>query len=133
VKAFAQERVKPLVQKMDEEAKMPRELVKECFDLGIMGIEIPTTRAAPAPRSSCRSWRSRAGQVDASVAVLGRRAEHAVQTTRSCAGARPAQQKKYFPRLAAEWVGAYALSEAAPAPTLSRWPAGPTTRATTTS
>jgi len=28
---------------MDEEARIPRELIDACFELGIMGIEIPET------------------------------------------------------------------------------------------
>jgi butyryl-CoA dehydrogenase/short/branched chain acyl-CoA dehydrogenase len=112
VKAFAQERVKPLVQKMDEEAKMPRELVKECFDLGIMGIEVPDEHGgAGATFFMSILAIEELAKVDASVAVLVD-----VQNT-LCNNAilrwgTPAQQKKYFPKLAAEWVGAYALSEA---------------------
>lgn len=112
VKAFAHERVKPLVQKMDEEAKMPRELVKECFDLGIMGIEIPDEHGgAGATFFMSILAIEELARVDASVAVLVD-----VQNT-LCNNAilrwgKPEQQKKYFPRLAAEWVGAYALSEA---------------------
>ncbi len=112
VKAFAQERVKPLVHKMDEEAKMPRELVKECFDLGIMGIEIPDDHGgAGATFFMSILAIEELARVDASVAVLVD-----VQNT-LCNNAilrwgTPEQQKKYFPKLAAEWVGAYALSEA---------------------
>jgi butyryl-CoA dehydrogenase/short/branched chain acyl-CoA dehydrogenase len=112
VKAFAQERVKPLVHEMDEEAKMPRELVKECFDLGIMGIEIPDQHGgAGATFFMSILAIEELAKVDASVAVLVD-----VQNT-LCNNAilrwgTPEQQKKYFPKLAAEWVGAYALSEA---------------------
>jgi short/branched chain acyl-CoA dehydrogenase len=112
VKAFAQERVKPLVHKMDEEAKMPRELVKECFDLGIMGIEIPDQHGgAGATFFMSILAIEELAKVDASVAVLVD-----VQNT-LCNNAilrwgTPEQQKKYFPKLASEWVGAYALSEA---------------------
>ena len=38
VRQFAEERVRPLVSKMDHEAKIPRELIDACFELGIMGI-----------------------------------------------------------------------------------------------
>ena len=41
VRQFAEERVRPLVSKMDKEAQIPRDLVDECFELGIMGVEIP--------------------------------------------------------------------------------------------
>src|SRR5207244_4646323 len=41
VREFADERVRPLVARMDEEERIPRELIDACFGLGIMGIEIP--------------------------------------------------------------------------------------------
>ena len=41
VRDFAEEKVRPLVRKMDEESKIPRDLVDACFELGIMGVEIP--------------------------------------------------------------------------------------------
>ena len=41
VRAFAEARVRPLVREMDEQAKIPRALVLELFELGVMGIEVP--------------------------------------------------------------------------------------------
>src|SRR5437016_5368031 len=41
VYAFADREVRPLVREMDEHAKIPRDLIKKLFDLGVMGIEIP--------------------------------------------------------------------------------------------
>jgi len=41
VRDFAEEKVRPLVRKMDEESKIPRDLIDACFELGIMGVEIP--------------------------------------------------------------------------------------------
>src|SRR3989442_4073762 len=41
VRDFAESEVRPLVGKMDKEAHLPRELIDKCFELGIMGIEIP--------------------------------------------------------------------------------------------
>jgi alkylation response protein AidB-like acyl-CoA dehydrogenase len=39
--AFARERVLPHVREMDEQQVMREDIVRECFDLGLMGIEIP--------------------------------------------------------------------------------------------
>jgi short/branched chain acyl-CoA dehydrogenase len=39
VARFAQEQIKPLVAKMDEEHKMDADLVKKLFENGFMGIE----------------------------------------------------------------------------------------------
>jgi alkylation response protein AidB-like acyl-CoA dehydrogenase len=42
VRKFAQDQVKPHVLAMDEKAKMRPEIVQECFNAGLMGIETPT-------------------------------------------------------------------------------------------
>src|SRR5687767_15543432 len=41
VREFALREVRPLVHKMDEESKIPRDLIDACFELGIMGVEVP--------------------------------------------------------------------------------------------
>src|SRR5947209_20239118 len=41
VREFAQAQIRPHVREMDEHAKIPRDLVNQLFDLGVMGIEIP--------------------------------------------------------------------------------------------
>ncbi|HET8646731.1 MAG TPA: acyl-CoA dehydrogenase family protein, partial [Vicinamibacteria bacterium] len=41
VRDFAEKELRPRVHQMDQEAKIPPEVVKKCFDLGVMGIEIP--------------------------------------------------------------------------------------------
>ena len=43
VREFADARVRPLVREMDEHAKIPRSLVDQLFELGVMGIEVPET------------------------------------------------------------------------------------------
>src|SRR5262252_4088291 len=41
VREFAEAQVRPLVREMDEHAKIPRTLVDQLFELGVMAIEIP--------------------------------------------------------------------------------------------
>src|SRR6185436_12795167 len=41
VREFAEGQIRPLVREMDEQAKIPRTLVNQLFDLGVMAIEIP--------------------------------------------------------------------------------------------
>ena len=112
VRDFAEQRIRPLVRQMDEESKIPRELIDSCFELGIMGVEIPDQHggAGAAFFMSILAVEELA-RVDPSVAVLVD-----VQNT-LCNNAilrwgSEAQQAQYFPRLASSWVGAYALSEA---------------------
>ena len=40
VREFAEAQIRPLVREMDEHAKIPRELVNQLFELGVMGPSI---------------------------------------------------------------------------------------------
>jgi len=40
-RSFAEERIKPHVRRMDEEAKLEATLIPELFDLGLMGVHVP--------------------------------------------------------------------------------------------
>src|SRR6185436_4439751 len=40
-RGFAEERILPLVRKMDEEAKLEKSVIPQLFELGLMGIHIP--------------------------------------------------------------------------------------------
>jgi len=40
-RAFAEQRIKPLVRKMDEDAKLDSSIFPQLFELGLMGIHIP--------------------------------------------------------------------------------------------
>ena len=41
VRQFAEETVKPKVKEMDEKGVFDRDLIKQFFELGLMGIEVP--------------------------------------------------------------------------------------------
>jgi alkylation response protein AidB-like acyl-CoA dehydrogenase len=112
VRDFAQTRLRPLVRRMDEEAKIPRDLIDSCFELGIMGIEIPETHGG----SGATFFMSilaveELARVDASLAVLVDVQNTLVNNAILRWGTED-QKSRYFPKLAAKWVGAYALSEA---------------------
>jgi len=71
VSQFAEEKVRPLVAKMDREAAIPRDLIDACFDLGIMGIEIPEKHGGAGATFFMSVLVVEAlARVDASVAVL---------------------------------------------------------------
>src|SRR5262249_35360418 len=71
VRQFAEDRVRPLVSKMDKEAQIPRSLIDECFELGIMGIEIPERhQGAGATFFMSILAVEELARVDASLAVL---------------------------------------------------------------
>jgi alkylation response protein AidB-like acyl-CoA dehydrogenase len=112
VRQFAEERVRPQVSDMDREARIPRALIDACFDLGIMGIEIPDEHSgAGATFFMSVLVVEELARVDASVAVLVDVQNTLVNNAILRWGSADLQAR-YFPRLATQWVGAYALSEA---------------------
>jgi len=112
VRQFAEERVRPLVSQMDKEAQIPRALIDECFELGIMGIEIPEKHGgAGATFFMSILVVEELARVDASLAVLVD-VQNTLVNNAILRWGTEEQKARYFPRLASEWVGAYALSEA---------------------
>jgi len=112
VRQFAEERVRPLVSKMDKEAQIPRSLIDECFQLGIMGIEIPEKHGGAAATFFMSVLVvEELARVDASLAVLVDVQNTLVNNALLRWGTED-QKSRYFPKLASKWVGAYALSEA---------------------
>jgi short-chain 2-methylacyl-CoA dehydrogenase len=112
VRAFAEKEVRPLVAQMDKDAQIPRTIVNKCFDLGIMGVEIPEQYGgAGATFFMSTLVVEELARVDASVAVLVDVQNTLVNNALLRWGTEE-QRLRYFPKLASKWVGAYALSEA---------------------
>ena len=112
VRQFAEERVRPLVAQMDKDAQIPRSLIDECFELGLMGVEIPDAHGgAGATFFMSTLVVEELARVDASVAVLVDVQNTLVNNALLRWGSED-QKSRYFPKLASNWVGAYALSEA---------------------
>lgn len=112
VKKFAQTKVKPLVKKMDEEAKMDKSLLKELFALGLMAIEVPEEFGGAASNfTSAIVAIEELAVVDPALAVI-MDVQNTLVNNALVRWANDAQKKKYLPMLAAEKVGAYSLSEA---------------------
>jgi butyryl-CoA dehydrogenase/short/branched chain acyl-CoA dehydrogenase len=112
VHAFAEEKVRPMVAKMDEEATLAPELIQACFELGIMGVEIPEKyQGAGATFFMSILVVEELARVDASLAVLVD-VQNTLVNNALLRWGNEAQMAKYFPKLATKWVGAYALSEA---------------------
>jgi alkylation response protein AidB-like acyl-CoA dehydrogenase len=112
VREFAESEVRPLVHSMDEEAKMSKALIDKCFQLGIMGIEIPDKhQGAGATFFMSVLVVEELARVDASVAVLVD-VQNTLVNNAILRWGSDDQKDRYFPKLATQWVGAYALSEA---------------------
>jgi short/branched chain acyl-CoA dehydrogenase len=112
VRQFAEEKIRPHVREMDEQSKIPRALVDACFELGIMGVEIPEQYGgAGATFFMSILVVEELARVDPSVAVLVD-VQNTLVNNAVLRWGSEAQQAEYFPKLASKWVGAYALSEA---------------------
>jgi len=112
VAEFAEAQVRPLVREMDEHAKIPKELLTRLFELGVMGIEIPEQYGGGGARFFHAVLAVEAlSAVDPSVGVLVDVQNTLVVNALIRWGSDDVKQR-YLPRLAADTVGAYALSEA---------------------
>ncbi|MFW6347731.1 MAG: acyl-CoA dehydrogenase [Cyclonatronaceae bacterium] len=109
---FAQSAVGPLVHKMDQEAKLDPELIKQFFELGLMGIEIPEEYDGGGGSFFMSVLAiEEIAKVDASTSVFMDVQNTLVNNAFLNFGS-DFLKKKYLPRLATDTVGAYALSEA---------------------
>jgi alkylation response protein AidB-like acyl-CoA dehydrogenase len=97
---------------MDEHAKFPRTLVDELFSLGVMGIEIPEAYGGAGGTFFHSVLAVEAlSRVDPSVGVLVD-VQNTLVINALLRWAGDDVKSRYLPKLAASWVGAYALSEA---------------------
>jgi len=112
VRAFADARVRPLVREMDEQARMSSALIRQLFDLGIMGIEVPETHGGAGGRFFHSVLAvEELSRVDPSVGVLVD-VQNTLVINALLRWATDEMKQRLLPRLAADTVGAYALSEA---------------------
>jgi alkylation response protein AidB-like acyl-CoA dehydrogenase len=112
VRQFAEDVIRPRVRSMDEAGKLDPEIIPPCFELGLMGIEIPEEfgGAESSFFMACLAVEE-LSRVDPSVGVFVD-----VQNTlfNNCLLRWGSQEQKerYAPRMVTDTVGAYALSEA---------------------
>jgi len=108
---FARREVAPHVSAMDVEGAMRSHIVRGLFELGVMGVEVPEEfGGAGSPFFSAIIVVEALATVDPSVSVLVDVQNTLVQNTILRAGSTE-QKARYLPRLCADWVGSYALSE----------------------
>lgn len=112
VASFANEQVRPLVAEMDRDQKINPEIVRQCFEMGLMGIEIPEAYGGSGGSffMACLAVEE-LSRVDPSVGVIVD-VQNTLVANAFLNFANEEQKKTYLPRLASEWIGAYALSEA---------------------
>ncbi len=112
VLAFAKERIAPKVHEMDERAALDPALLPALFDLGVMGIEIPERYGGSGASFFSAILAVEAlACVDPSVSVLVD-VQNTLVNNALLRWASEEQKLRYLPKMASEWVGSYALSEA---------------------
>lgn len=113
VREFAEGEVRPRVEAMEHAAKLDQDLIKHCFELGLMAIESPEEYGgAGSTIFNAILAIEELARVDASISVFVD-VHNTLVTNAFMRWASDELKKKYMPQLAAEKVGAYALSEAA--------------------
>jgi short-chain 2-methylacyl-CoA dehydrogenase len=112
VRDFAEEKITPLVHKMDQEATMSKDLIANFFELGIMGIEVPDQfGGAGSSFFSAILVVEELSRVDAACGVLVD-VQNTLVNNAILRWGNDDQRSKYLPMLSRDTIGAYALSEA---------------------
>ncbi|HST21631.1 MAG TPA: acyl-CoA dehydrogenase [Blastocatellia bacterium] len=112
VREFAHNQIRPLAAEMDENGKFSADLIKQFFDLGLMSVAIPEEYGGQGGSffNSILAVEE-LSRADASAGVIVD-VQNTLVNNAILLWATEDQKRRYFPRLAADTVGAYALSEA---------------------
>lgn len=109
---FARTVIKPKVEEMDEAAKLDPEVVKQFFEMGLMGIEIPEEYKGGGGTFFMSVLAiEEVSKVDASTAVF-MDVQNTLVNNAFLRWGSDEIKSRYLPLLATEKVGAYCLSEA---------------------
>lgn len=113
VRRFAAEQILPLVRVMDEAQQMDAGLVRQLFELGLMGIAVPEEYGGAGGKFfEAILAIEEISAVDPAVGVLVD-VQNTLCVNALVQWATEEQKQRWMPRMAADTVGAYALSEAA--------------------
>ena len=112
VRQFAEEKVRPLAKEMDEKGVFDHALLEQFFQLGLMGIEIPEQFGGAGGKFFDAILAvEELSRADASAGVVVD-VQNTLVNNALLRWGNPEQKKRYLPRMVADTVGAYALSEA---------------------
>jgi butyryl-CoA dehydrogenase/short/branched chain acyl-CoA dehydrogenase len=112
VRKFAREEIRPWVREMDEAGVFRKEIIRQFFDIGLMGIEIPEEYGGQGGTffQSVLAVEELSA-VDPSAGVIVD-VQNTICNNALLRWATPEQKTRYLSRLAANTVASYALSEA---------------------
>ena len=112
VREFAEGEIRKRVEEMDEQQHLDPSVMKQCFELGLMGIETPEEyNGAGGTFFQAILAVEELSRVDASLGVFVD-VQNTLVNNAFIRWGNSDQKKKYLTQLATEKVGAYALSEA---------------------
>ena len=112
VRKFARQQIAPHVREMDESQVFRKDLLRQFFELGLMGIEIPEEHGGSGGSFfQCILAIEELSAVDPSAGVIVD-VQNTIVNNVFLHYASDDLKRKYLPRLATEAVGSYALSEA---------------------
>jgi butyryl-CoA dehydrogenase/short/branched chain acyl-CoA dehydrogenase len=112
VRQFAVENITPKVREMDEQQHMDEGIIRQLFELGLMGIEIPAEYGgAGGTFFEAILAVEEVSAADPSVGVLVD-VQNTLSVNALLRWGTDEQKRRILPKMAADTVGAYALSEA---------------------
>jgi short/branched chain acyl-CoA dehydrogenase len=112
VRRFAREQIAPFVREMDEAAVFRKDILRQFFELGLMGIEIPEEYGGQGGSFfQCVLAVEELSAVDPSAGVIVD-VQNTIANNAVLKWATADQKQRYLPRLARDTVASYALSEA---------------------
>jgi alkylation response protein AidB-like acyl-CoA dehydrogenase len=113
VREFAETEVRPYVHEMDEAGSFRPELIRQFFELGLMGIEIPEQYGGAGGSMFLAVLAiEELARVDASAAIYVD-VHNTLVNNALLRWGNEEQQARYFPRMTVDLLGAFALSEPA--------------------
>ncbi|MGA7235888.1 MAG: acyl-CoA dehydrogenase [Bryobacteraceae bacterium] len=112
VRKFAREQIRPYVREMDEAGVFRKDLIRQFFEMGLMGIEIPEEYGGQGGTFFQAILAvEEVSAVDPSAGVIID-VQNTICNNALLRWASPEQQCRFLPRLAADTVASYCLSEA---------------------
>jgi len=112
VRKFAQAEIRPYVREMDEAGVFRKEIIRQFFEMGLMGIEIPEEYGGQGGTFFQAILAvEELSAVDPSAGVIVD-VQNTICNNALMRWATPEQKARYLPRLAENTVASYALSEA---------------------
>ncbi len=112
VRRFAREQIGPHVREMDEAGVFRKDIIRQFFELGLMGIEIPEEYGGQGGSFfQCVMAVEELSAVDPSAGVIVD-VQNTIVNNAIMRWANAEQKQRYLPRLASDTVSSYALSEA---------------------